>query len=841
MNKNTYEENIEDWKYLYDMDGFRISGLNTKLSEEFLDTFNGKQVEGFLSFISSNSRSYNSVDTYLKKVVSTTEDYFSEIVESEGRNFSFKDFFVAFELSSSAKGIVDGVNQDVSDLIKIYNNVLDGISEKFPEFRFKDRYQLPIGFENYSKLFLCRIYSEFFDDISYHQTVLRRTISKYKDHKKDINELKSKRTATKLAATFLGGIPASIAVQSAYEYFIDKKVIEFEKEIHHLYHSWYILQNSNLNQMVGEDYHPRLQHLYLSTLTGMLCAIQDELNQVGYQILEVRREGHVSIGLSDGAQENYVKQLNDFLFIPVNENNYEVYSNKLVYFMSTLNKLYDFGYSFENTYDNFVGKLMVRYIELQSLSLQHTNSTSKTLNKLIESLNLDEHNYSFIYDIDINDLGNLIEIVQSLTEENQKEWALMFADFVKNNNLNKGKLLDSNVLVLSDNILNNEFLKMYYLSGGTEFISEKWTNIEFYPDKNKIETLKLKFETQYVAYKRTILNKIFKKPDPLQIALNTNDLLGVETRLSKEDSQLTVLEIDDSLFIHPNDLIFFSIYNQYALNDEKKKLNIKIKNSTLEKIVESEDWSLIYMLLEVGFDPLYVMDESTYFLNYVLMNGSSEMVSVTLNYISKNFKQYEEGLTKILRNEKHFSPYFFVFASGYGYMAEVFPEIFTVVPLPNRKLEYNLACVVFDEINLNAMTLSSTFDLEILMISENSDINPILSLGINHCYHTMSILADEYPGVFEQSFNGRPILYYFYEAGYAGMTDFYYDVLEVKEFGGISVDDIMTAIWRTQNRAYLKEMNKMIVDVEGTIKDEIQYARNNGFYVIEKMLKDVLK
>lgn len=825
---------------LLNLDGLKIIQENTKLTEEFIQRFDDHSVSGLLQSMSINSSSYKPVDVFLGRLTTTTEQYFSDIIDREGSNFSFREFFKAFDLSASAKGIVDGVHQDINDSIEMYDVILKNISKKFPEFQFENRYQLPSEFKNFSIIFLSKVFTTFFNDLAYHQTVLKRTIRKYKVHKSEINKLKTQKMALKLAATFLGGVPASLAVHGSYEYLIGQKVIGFEKELLHLFHSWYILQNSNLNQMIEEYYRPRLHYLYLSTITGMLSSIQNELNQFGYKINEIMSEDQILIGLIDGNAKMFTEKLNRFLGNTVSndlEHDIKIFRE----FISVLNKIPQINLSFENFYEEVEGNIIIKYIELQSQSLKEFKNISSVLKEVSTSFDDIGLRYSYVNEMKDDDFSYATEILQLLPLEEKKKWVLMYSELIKKNNLHKGKLLNSNIFVLKDNILNNTFLKIYYMMGKTDFVTDRWTYFELNDDKKLIKDLKSRFDTQYAISKMTIIDKLFRKPDAIQTALESGDLFGVENMLSNPNSRLKKLRVDNSLFVHPYDMIFYNIHEEYRKGRLKELLNVKIDTDTLEKIVENDDWSLLQSLLDIGLDPFYIMSESTYLLNYAIMNGSLMMAHVVLSYVSENLIFFKEKLIKMTLNESYVSPYFIVFASGHGHLVETYSNLFNLIPYSIKRNEYNIACTVFDEISLNLMTLSSSFDTRILKIAKDSEVNPIVTLGINHRYHTMAVISETNIEVFKQFYNDRPLLYHFYELGCIGVVDFYYDILDIGEYGGISTDDIEEAIWKTQNRAFLKEMNKMVTGVDAKIEEELKYAKKNGYYVIQNMLEDILK
>ncbi|WP_426273732.1 hypothetical protein [Exiguobacterium sp. R-17] len=811
---------------------------NITLMEEFDEEF-GESGKRLLHAISVESFSYKPTDIYLEKITDTTERYFMGDIYEEGDDISFRSFFEAFDVSESVRGVFEGIEKEIDELFKTYDKLLEELDGKIPGLYIKRRYSLSNDVKKYFRLFLKKSFLNLVEDFSFHQNVLRRAIIEYNNHAKQIKDLKSARMVMRLTATFLGGIPASLAVSGAYEYMISKETALFEKELLNLYHSWYILQNSDLFTMHSENYRPRVHHLYLSTITGLLLSVQKELRQIGYQITEVKNDFGVSLGLTEKKSMEFFKKLTSFLTVPGNHDlSHDI--NLFRNFISVMNHVPVFDDLDEMQAIEIKQKVLLKYLELQTCFLKEYGEMSDVLNDLNKSFYQNGCWDAFSFHLDHKEMLHVNTIISELMNEEKSKWNDMYSEFIKVNALHKGYLLDTKIMVLQKNVLNDRFIEIHYWCGKNEFMIEDWSSIESSADKIKMNHLKKEFDKKYNSPKMRILEKLNLVRSPINPIISENTLFEVNSILSSRKTDMGMLKIDESIFVHPGDKIFYSLYNHFKASNFWGGPYLDIDNKVLKKIVYAGDTKLLFSLLDFGVGIFHEIDDSKYLFYYVLMYGSPQMITSFLDWCLQNIKTYDRQLSSLLLKDGFVSPYYYIFATGNGNLATTYSRLLSSIPIAFKRKEYDMACTSSDELNLVAMTLSPTFDPLVLKINEENDINPIVSLGINNRYKTMRIIEKKFKGTFEQQFQGRPLLYHFYEIGCIGTIDFYFNALGISEFGGVSQDDIQDAIWKTQNRDFLREMNDTVTGVEEIIENELSVAREQKFYVIEKMLKDIL-
>lgn len=838
----------EELKNILNKPGYEVYFENLELETELNENFNLLFVRPFLNRLSMSSTSKEPFNHYLDSILEKT-DKLSQLSNQDFTNSNMVELLKILNVSDSLKYMFsEGLQKQVLEIEEVYDEFLKLIQIKFPEIDFQKRYPFTEDMKKFCNTYLAKPLAPFAEVMIMHQKYLTKTFDLYKDHLINKKDMQSSYLISKLAGVFLGGIVGSVAVTALFEGFQTQGTRKFSEALAMSHQTWYQIQTANLIDTIVSNYQPRVHHLYLTLVGGLLLNIKKDLKVLGFELLEYNVPGNsLEITLHDEGEEVFKVYIENTL-------NKILEIKDIVNVINTLSKYPCLQSLTDKSGNLYLEKLIVKYLLIVSIEIKKSPDTCHFV-ELLPAINLrdikDDGDFSFLQNDEDKTIGGFPFLKTNEYKETYNLLESAFLDFPeymhsifeaivdKYNIYTWGdknqitKVLDSNPLseiFMLSNIITKKKTS-YYIENVNDFNKAVLTPfVEKRQDSNS--GLYLKDKSLFNNTKESFLNKFkirITARRKLEAAIlnldyfSTKELLMSGIQLKEFNVPIEILQLE-----HRG---YFEMLARYL-----NKMKVTADESILLEIIENQDNEALRILLSLGLDPFTPVEDS-YLLGKVTIFGDSLLNLFIYEHCNNNFIEYDKSLKKL--STSYLTPYYFIFASGKTYINDVYPKLLSIISLDKVDKELTLASS-----SLPSKLLWEMYEVidsdELFNYTKNIEGNFYNILCATNHYAFFNELHEKHPNLLKDKINNKYILREISELGNIDLAEHFIEKFEIYKIGDISYEDLETIVFTELNENYLRILLYLVDGIEEAFQEIKIQADNENQMIASKLLERVL-
>ncbi|EPY7705633.1 MULTISPECIES: hypothetical protein [Bacillus] len=815
--------------------GYDLYFKNLQLEDEIIESFSGLASYPVLSRLSISASSIEPVNHYLDSVV-TTSEFLQKISDQEATDSTFLDVIKSLDVSESLKYMFgEGLKKEISSIEKEYNIVLTLMEEAFPSISFAKRYPFTDQMRKFCHVFLAHALKPLADNMIEHQKQLKKTFELFKTYMKDKKDLQSTYFLSKLAGSFLGGITGSLAVTALFSGMDSFGERRFSQVLSTAHQTWYRIQTTNITNTCTSNYKPRLHHLYLSLVGGLLLYIQRDLHMLGFEITEFSFTANkISVDLHNEGEEQFIQSINHLLDS----------GSSLEELVQTLHTFATFPQLVSLTDENhhlYIEKLVVHYLYLQAKLLKDTTKPYRLTEVLPAILWINERvnpAFSFLEDSSYKDI---YETIEDAFFDYPDEIHDIYLALVENNRLYTWGDKEKTSKVLYYDQLSTIYIVTCFGAKGNipaYFIED----VQYFKDNILLPYLQELENSPFFcglaekwlpsASKEMFITKWITKlsgHSKLENAIATLDYITTE-KLLKDGGKVRSLTISKEL-IQPEYRSFLAL-----LSNHLETVELRIDQDILLEILKNNDFTTLIDLLKLGLDPFTPL-EDTYLLARITSQCNFLMADTIYHHCLQSLANYQASVNKLTEDQQ--SPYYFLFFSGKTYLTEKYKELINCVPVEKREKELSMAVASLAGMLLWNM-LEAGYDPKFVSYAANGDNSFFKTICSTNHYYVLNMIHQWNPALLETQVQGNSMLREIYELGHTDLAWHFHEVYNIHDIGEVSYDDVENAAVVELNESYLILLNENINGVEDVLKEIQEKANEYEQWVIVELVEKVL-
>lgn len=818
--------------------GYDINFESYDLEDELAEVFNPIFYKQLTSHIAIMSAGFKPLNRYMDYAVEAIE-YLSAVANNEIEVSNMVQLLKKLDVSDPLSYLVgEGLEKVIYDLEDMYNQTLQMIENEAPYLYVKDRYPFTNQMKKFCHIYIAQSLKPVAHAMSEHQLQLKKTCDAYSFYLSEKKNYQSSRIIAKVAGSLLGGVLGSLSITAIFAGMNSVNERRFNHELSITHHTWYAIQSKDLHQSAIGNYCPRVYHLYLSLIGGLLNKVSRDLNAVGLKMKNYYpNRFKIELDLQDDVKEEYIEYLERLL---TSENNVDEVLNCIRTF--TL-KSY-LKYILDSDGYLYIERLYAHYLYLQAKSILK-NDEIQTLPDDIQPIYWykelqDERGFSFLEDEKYKKIFNVL--IEAFENDPNKMTAL-YASIVNLNKLytrtdqptEKKVFIEgpltymyfAAILIVKEEIP-SEWAETYLDSGVISLIkelkegeglksslykkAELWMSAEL---SKKKENLFIRIKNTFVP--RNILNEAIQSknyPAVLNLIENGNKIDSIEIT-----DELASLQYRSMLKI---------------LSTSFKNIDLIINQDIVIDIIEKDDFQAMSLLLEIGLNPFLPINDS-YLLAEVIVTGSIDMVYEVCYHCQLNIERYKNILSNW--DIQSPSPYYALHIMGLGFVVEDFPELVRYIPADVKKTELTTVLSWKNE-GVVCEMLMNGYDPQ--FIGENDIENPFLwALLSGSSYSVLNAINNQYPEILRAKLNDKTVLRHIYELGHVDMANHFHEVFQIHDIGTVYVEEIEKAVYEL-NKNFLILLKNEISNLEDILQELRLEANANGEWPIVQLIDNVL-
>lgn len=813
--------------------GYEIYFKNLKFEEEIIREFPPLAGNTIVSRLGLAGSSTGPVELYLNTVVETVE-FLNRVSNQESKNSTFLDVIKSMDVSKPLSYMFgEGLEIEIKNLEAEYNSVLELIQNAFPGIDFSKRYPFSEHMRKFSRLYLSQSLRPIAEVMTTHQKQLKKALVLYKKNMKNRKELQSAYFISKLAGSFLGGISGSLAVSALFNGMNSFGEQQFSRELSHAYQTWNLVQSANLTETIVSNFKPRLHHLYLSLVGGLLLNIQKDLKIIGFEIYEFNFVADsICIELHDQGEKAFTKKM-EYLIRTCKDVSEIINAIKTFEFFPQL-------ISSSDTSNNlYIEKLYVQYMYLQAESLLKTGKAASSNVKLMGVTWLTERIDEPFSFLDSNEYYDTKKKIEDAFNDFPNEMQQLFKDMIEVNKLysycNQNK---------SKKILDRDFFSELYIKSCIYSLQIPDYDIEEMRDfaENSLSLMSIS-DTAAIngviekwiskEHKKNPLRKWinkFQEASKLEEAILSLDYRSIEKLASsgiKVRSLLITREMVSQDRRHLLKLI--------ATLGKPTKINVE--EEALLFVIKNQDDITLEILLELGIDPFTALND-TYLLANITTGGNFCMIETIYQHCLSSMDNYILSIQNLPIDK--LTPYYYLYITGNTYWPEQYPELINSISVERRERELTLATSSLSSLLLSDM-FKAGYDSQFISFASANEESFLKTLCSTAHYVVFNEIYNLDSSLLVSRVGEVTMLREVYELGNMDMAWHLREALGVYDIGEVNYEDVEEAALVELNENFLTLLKQTVEGVPEALGNIRREAHKNGQIIVMELIDRVLK